>query len=187
MAYLNPSSGINFKLTGDWNDAIRKLSSLDVNIKTACMKAQVVVGKKVIDKVKHHMRHQDLGWPKLNTKYKRRKIKKGFDPRTLISTRTYLSNIDMWSRKNGWHLFVGVRKGVFSRNINGKKNKVDVATIATYHEFARKKKKKRPLWNPTFRELGGTKGIRNIYVEEIERGLKNKGYGYYLRRLRKSI
>jgi hypothetical protein len=184
MAYLGPSSGINFKLTGNWNDAIAKLSGLDVNIKAACLKAQIVVGKKVVEKVKGHLRRQDLGWPRLNTKYKRRKIKKGLDPRTLISTRTYLDNIDMWSRKNGWHLFVGVKKGVFSRNANGKKNRIDVATIASYHEFARTKKRKRPLWNPTFQELGGSRGIRKIYLNEIERNLRGKGYGSYLRRLK---
>jgi hypothetical protein len=47
--------------------------------------------------------------------------------------------------------------------MNGKRSRLDIATIATIHEFSRGKRiPRRPLWNPTIKEMGSSKGIQKI-------------------------
>lgn len=171
---------LQIKPFGDWVGAYKVFSKLSPKIKEAVVEAQAKVGLKIVKKVQSHLARQDLGWKPLNKRYKAEKTRLGVDTRTLLSRWTYFKNIKMWHRKNGWDVYIGVKKGIYGRRPDGKKNKYDVSTIAIFHEFGRRGRK-RPLWGPTMQELGGKRGIRKLYKEAIASKLKRSGLSKYLK------
>lgn len=173
---------IKFKPFGDWEGVSRALNNLSPKIKAAVVEAQHKVAIKILKKVQGHLIKQDLGWKPLNKKYKAHKATNDVDTRTLLARWTYFKNIKTWHRKNGWDVFIGVKSGVYGRRPNGKKNKLDVATIAAIHEFSQKHR--RPLWKPTIQELGNKQGIKKLYIDELEKSLRRKGLSKYLKRLK---
>lgn len=167
---------IRFKLFGQWDTAIRTLNKLSPAVKEASLAAQLKVCQDICKRVKTHLRKQDLDWEPLNSEYLEKKEDIGFSPLTLIAYGTYYNNIETWQVGNQHLAFVGVRRGIYTKNLRGKRSRLDVATIAAVHEFSNGTKiPRRPLWNPTIREMDGTKGIQKLFVGELRKGLKKRG------------
>lgn len=163
------------KLFGDWAKAIRTFQGLSRKIKIASLEAQTKVCEAVVKKVKAHLRNQDLGWAPLNPKYLERKSERGLDSRALIAYGNYYHAIGVWKKGNQHLVFAGVKRGIYTRSLTGKRSKLDIATIAVIHEFSSGKKiPKRPLWNPTLREFG-KKGIKDLYVKNLRTSLRRQG------------
>lgn len=167
---------IEIKLLGDWEKTIRILQNLSPKIKKSSVQAQLKVCRLIQKKVKAHIRNQDLGWKALNPSYAERKERLGLSFKTLMAYGTYYNSIDVW-RKNGQPIvFVGVKKGIYTQTLSGKKSKIEVAVIAAIHEFASGGKiPKRALWNPTIQEMGGAKGIKRLYVNSLMYWLRING------------
>lgn len=167
---------ITFKLFGDWDGAIRSLNKLSPIIKECSLKAQLKLCKEIRDKVKAHLVNQDLGWPKLSKRYSQRKGQKGLDGRTLISYAEYYHSIQTWQVGNQHLTMVGVKSGIYTRTLSGRKSKLQVAQIAAIHEFSRGKRiPRRPLWNPTIREMGGVKGLKAMFIKHLFNNMRRNG------------
>lgn len=166
---------IQFKPFGHWEKTIKVIGRLGPTIKEASLKAQMAVGKEIVKRVKAHLRNQDLGWQALSEKTKKNKAKYGLKSKTLMAWGTYYNNIEVWQPSNHHLVLIGVRKGIYTRHPNGKRNKVEVARIAAMHEFSSGRKiPRRPLWNPTIQELG-KKGIKQIYNKALTHHLRMRG------------
>lgn len=165
-----------FKLFGDWEKTIKLLQTLDPKIKKASIAAQMHVCRQIAKRVKAHLVNQDLPWKPLNPKYRERKVSRGLDGRTLISWAEYYYAIKVWTSGNRHLANVGVKNNVFTRSVEGKKSRLSIAQIAMIHEFSSGRKiPKRPLWNPTLREMGGAKGIKSMYSESLVKQLRKLG------------
>lgn len=180
----NTTHQLSFKFLGDWTGTVEKLRKLDPVLKVATVKAQENMALIIMNKVLGHLQKQDLPWKKLNKRYKANKQKDGWDHRILLATHSYFENIGFWKRQNGWHVFIGVKPGVYGKSMTGKKPELDIATIAYIHEFSQNEKRRRPLWNPTIRELGNTPGIKKLYLTELHKQLKKHGLTPLIKKLK---
>jgi hypothetical protein len=158
---------VEVKLFGQWEDAMRVLATMGPVVKSGSIKAQIKVGKEIQRRVKAHLRNQDLGWRALDSDYAKRKDAAGLDSRILTAYGTYYNNIDVWQKGSQHLVMVGVKKGVRTWTIGGKRSKLDVATIAYIHEFGGSKVPRRALWNPTIQEMGGAAGVKKIFVKSL--------------------
>lgn len=155
---------IQFRKYGDWTKAMQLTKTLDKDLYEAFLRGQEQALKKVAKAVKEHILKQDL--PSL---YLNPKKRPNGDPRTLIDTRTYVESIKTWRQANEY--YVGVKSGIINP-----RNRKEVAKIAFWLEYGTRRITKRPVWGPTFRELGGTKFLHNITQESINRFLKRRGW-----------
>lgn len=167
---------LEISLFGDWAKVIKTLQRLSPDIKDASIKAQTKVAKEICKRVKAHLRNQDLSWEELSETYAAKKSEAGLDGRTLMAYKTYYDAIQTWTKGNQHMVFVGVKKGIYGRNLEGKRTKLEVAAYAAIHEFSSGRRiPKRPLWNPTIKELGGAKGIKKMYLGSLLAHLRLKG------------
>jgi hypothetical protein len=173
----NDQPKIELTMLGNWEGTIRMVQRLGPEIKRASIKAQIKVCTTIMQKVKAHIMNQDLGWRPLNKKYATAKSKgKGGWNGILLNYGTYYKNIKVWTKGTQHMVYVGVPKGVYTKTLSGKRNPVEVSVIAGMHEFARGRKLvKRPLWNPTISEIGGSKGIQRIYTNSLIWHLRKAG------------
>ena len=161
---------------GNWEETIRVINKMDPLIKECSIKAQLKICEEIKRIVKRHLKLQDLNWRPLSSAYEQRKEHQGVDGGILIAYSNYYNNIEAWTKGNQHLAFVGVKKGIYTRTISGKRSHIDVATIAAAHEFATGRRlPKRPLWNPTIAEIGGTKGIKAMYVKHLVGMLRVRG------------
>lgn len=170
-----------FKTTlfGDWEKTIKTLNRLSPDIKSASVRAQLRVGNIIKDKVKAHMINQDLGWAPLSRKYAKAKQMAGADPRTLLAWANYYNNIKAWQVSNQHLIMIGVRAGVYTQTLKGRRSKIDIASIAFIHEFSSGRRvPRRPLWNPTIAEMGGSRGIRDLFKKHFQATMRRRGISF---------
>lgn len=173
----NAGLGIHFKPIGQWEQTVRTMQKMRYTIKAASLNAQIRLCKEIAKRVKGHLRNQDLPWRHLTPNYLRKKTAKGWDERMLIGSQTYYDSIKVITKGNQHLAYVGVPKGIYGPKLSGKgRNKLEVAQIAAIHEFSQNAKRRRPLWNPTIREMGGAKGIKQIYTDFLFKELRRKGF-----------
>ena len=171
-----PNLRLEVKPIGNWQKTIRTFQQLGPAVKRASIKAQLKVCNEIAKKVKAHLRNQDLGWKKLSPEYAQRKQELGLDHRILMAYGNYYHSIEVWQVGNRHMTFVGVKKGKYTQTLSGKRSSLDIATIATLHEFSRGKHfPRRPLWNPTITEIGGAAGIKKMYVNSLRYWLRKEG------------
>lgn len=172
--YSSGSLNLQFKTFGRWEETIKTLQRLKPAIKQASLAAQIRVCKEIARRVKGHLRNQDLNWRALSTSYKSKKAKYGWDKRILLATHTYYDNIEVFTKGNQHLVYVGVKRGVYGKKPNGKRNSLEVAKVAIIHEFSQNPRRRRPLWNPTIREMGGVKGVKSLYNLYLYQELKKR-------------
>lgn len=167
---------LQVKLFGQWEEAIRVINRLSPEIKKQSLRAQLKVCEDIKLRVLGHLINQDLDWKSLNKNYSKRKTKNNLDSRTLIAWGSYYHAIDSWTVGNRHLAMVGVRTGIYTKTLSGKKNPLEVAKIAIIHEFSRGTKiPKRPLWNPTIKEMGGGPGLKKLYSTHLINLLRRAG------------
>lgn len=167
---------IEFKLFGQWDETIRVLNKLSPAIKECSLIAQMKICKEICKRVKKHLKQQDLNWEPLSHEYSKRKSEAGLEGGTLIAYGNYYNNIEAWQKGNQHIAFVGVKKGIHTRGLNGKRSRIDVATIAAIHEFSSGRRiPRRPLWNPTIAEMGGAPGLKKMFVKHLVGSLRVRG------------
>lgn len=142
---------IEIKLEGDWRKTRRFLSVLPFTLKSAARAGEKAAAEKLVAIVKSHIRKQDLAWePNADSKS---------GDMILVDTGLYLRSIKSWRSTNGY--MAGVPKTVY--NPDG----IRVSDYAIYNEFGFGRGPARPLWDPSLREMGGNKGVRDIVLKTI--------------------
>lgn len=168
--------GIHFKPMGKWEESIRHFQGLKRNLKVASQNAQIRLCKEIAKRVKEHIRYQDLPWRHLTQEYADRKDEDGWDDRILMASQTYYDAIQVITKGSQHMIYVGVPRGIYGPKIGGNgRNKLEVAQIAAIHEYSMNAKRRRPLWNPTIREMGNTKGIKAKYMDYLYKELRRRG------------
>lgn len=167
---------VEFKLFGQWDETIRVLNKLSPTVKQCSLIAQMKICLQICKMVKNHLKNQDLNWEPLSGEYAKRKEEAGLEGGTLIAYGAYYNNITAWQKGSQHFAFVGVKKGIYTKNLQGKRSRLDIATIAAVHEFSSGRRvPKRPLWNPTITEIGGAPGLKKLYVKHLVGSLRVRG------------
>lgn len=164
----NSVPSLQFKLVGNWDKVIKTVQSVSPAVKKAGIYAQIKICEKVKQRVQYHLANQDLGWKAISPKTAKKKASKNLDSRTLIAYGQYYYAIEVW-RPGSQHIVnVGVKRGRYTFTLSGKRSRIDIAKIATIHEFSSGKRvPRRPLWNPTIAEIGGAEGIKKLYLKHL--------------------
>lgn len=161
---------------GNWARVIRTVQNLGPDFKEAGLKAQMKVAREIVRKVKAHIRNQDLGWRPLAESTIAIKESYGLDSKVLYAHGGYYRAIEAWQKGSQHMVFAGVKKGKYSRAYSGRKRAIEIAQVAALHEFSSGKRfPRRPLWNPTIREMGGARGIKDMFMGSFLYWLRMKG------------
>jgi hypothetical protein len=167
---------LRFKPVGDWKTTMKVIQRLPRSMKDSSVKAQLRLGQLIVKKVKAHIRNQDLGWKPLKKETADAKNRYGLDDKILWGHGTYYRSITVWESGMGRAVFVGVKRNIYTRTYRGRKSKIEVAQIAAIHEFSSGRKiPKRPLWNPTIKEMGGAQGFKEQFVKSFKAYLRRAG------------
>lgn len=159
---------LDVKPFGQWAAALGRASMLDASIKRSIRAGQEKVARKLIKIVKGHILSQDLPWAPLGE----RTIKKKGHDKIYIDTYSYLQAIKFWQSQHSVHIGI-------PRNVVHPRTKIPIAEIAIWLELGTKKIPKRPLWEPSIREMGGVQGMNDIVAETLERKLAKQGWEIY--------
>jgi hypothetical protein len=167
---------LEIKPFGNWSGVMRTMARLSPAIKQSSIAAQMKVAKQIVKIVKAHLRNQDLGWRPLAPTTVELKETYGLDSRILYAHGGYYDAIEAWQKNQESIVFAGVKKGKYARSYQGKKRRIDISQVAAIHEFSRGKRiPRRPLWNPTIREMGGAKGIQKMFINSFVWHLRRAG------------
>lgn len=137
------------QLTGPWreyeSDLLRLKIALLSRLKLATLQSSEVTKRGLVK----HLQKQDLGWKKLNDKYREWKRKKGLSTATLISTSQMMQSITTQEAPDKMSAFVGVLRS--GKRKDGEKP----ALIAAIHEYGSSARHidARPLFRPTLKEV----------------------------------
>ena len=167
---------MEIKPMGNWANTISTVTRISPDIKDAGIKGQMKVAREIVRRVKGHIRNQDLGWKPLSETTQAIKSIYGLDSRTLYAHGGYYNAIEAWQKGSQFMVFAGVKKGKYSRSYGGKKRAIDIGQVAAVHEFSSGKRvPRRPLWNPTIREMGGAAGLKKMFMGSFLYYLRMKG------------
>lgn len=148
---------------GDWPKAHRLLGTIDGVLKNAMARANKSIADKLRAQVRKNIRENgaSIGWEPLAVGTRLKKAKLGQDPdRILYATGLYYRSITIW--KVGINYYVGVKRGIKHGNGN-----LTVGEIARIHESGRGNIPARPLWSPSYRQMGGSKRVKGILLWHI--------------------
>lgn len=173
-------SPIKFELLGNWALTQKIIKELPGDVKESYRQAQRSFGKKLERKVKRHLRNQDLPWKELaESTVKRKKSQE-----ILIETSDYYNAIRTYS-SGPYTISVGVKEGVYKLRGKGEnESKISIADYAAIHERGHvfengRVVPKRPLWVPTWKEMGGKEGMANEVIDAVNKVLARKGISQY--------
>lgn len=163
------------KKIGDWDKAIRFFSNLGFDISDSVKRAT----KEEADGFKRALvraivTQQYAGtplWPPLKPRTRYRK--KDNKNKIYMDTEKYVNSI-LVRVENGVYS-VGFRKGVTYKR-KGQRT-VTIDQVARWMEYGTSTSPARPLWAPTLRKRGGTRGIRDRIADKLYRKLKRLAAG----------
>lgn len=156
---------IEFNLIGQWAGVADALDMLPAEIQSSAVWGQRKVAERLIRIVKGHINDQDLGWEPLDPKTN------SGDPRILVDYEDYYSAIKAW--KDLGTYYAGVPRT--AKNRRG----ISIAFYAQLHEYGTSRMPARPLWEPSFQEMGGNAGVNAIVATAIYnkiKKLRSKGF-----------
>ena len=159
------------ELTGDWEGTRYKLNMLDSDIKRGLIKANREIAEEIYARVVGHIYNQDLGWTPLGEKYAVRKAARWGNKGILMASDKMVSSIKIY--REGLRFSVGIKGGLehpFST--------LKVAALALIHEAGSDSKgiPARPVWLPTYYEMGKEEGILRMTIKELNRHLRSVGH-----------
>lgn len=160
---------IQFEFIGNWAIAGLVLKKLPQLLKSSGVYGQRRAAESIIKIAKAHINNQDLGWAPRSERSEQG------DPRILVNSEAYYGAIRAW--KKGDEYYAGVPKD--SYNSKG----ISIVEYALAHEYGFGNMPERPLWEPSFKEIGGKKGVERIIKTAIKAKiarLKNQGFEIYL-------
>lgn len=143
---------------GDWRRVQMALNNLPRIVMSSATWGQREVAEKLVKIVKGHINNQDLGWSA------RVDTTNSNDPRILVDYGDYYGAIKAYSDKGIY--YAGVKRDAFNRE------GTRIADYAVVHEYGWGSIPKRPLWAPSFKEMGGSRGIKEIITRAIQTKIK---------------
>lgn len=146
------------KFIGNWEIVGRALKKLPQTLNSAGVWGQRKAAERLVSIVKGHINNQDLGWAPRSAR------STSGDARILVDDGDYYSSIKAW--KSGNSYFAGVPKNA----VNEKG--VPIIEYALTHEHGFRNTPSRPLWGPSFDEIGGKKGVESIVKSAIRNKLQ---------------
>lgn len=164
---------INFTLLGNWKLAEKILKDLPKDVKEGYRQAQRNFGGKLQRTVKRHMRNQDLKWKPLA----KSTLKRKGNGIILMESLQYYNEIRVYS-SGPYSISVGVRPNIMKLDEKGNTT-IDIATYASLHERGHvfnngRRIPKRPLWVPSWNEMGGKQGMAKEVIDSVNRVLERK-------------
>lgn len=160
---------------GDWPRTQRFLREVGPVTVRGYTLGQLAFAKKMFNRVRKNIRENGgtIGWAPLSSSYADYKSRLGKDPNNLlVLTKLYYNSITIWN-KNGIY-YVGVKHGIrYPDRSNGGLTVGQVAKILEVGSIARNLPA-RPLWGPSFRQLGGKQAIRKTLVWYIRRQIRTE-------------
>lgn len=147
---------IEFEFTGNWEVAGRVLKKLPNILKSSGIYGQRKAAEMIVKIAKNHINNQDLGWAP------RAQRSSVADSRILVHSEDYYGAIKAWKR--GDEYYAGVSKDA----VNSKGTSITEYALA--HEYGFGNMPQRPLWEPSFKDIGGKKGVERI----VKMAIKNK-------------
>lgn len=163
------------KKIGNWQKAANFFGSLGYNIDDSVKRAQkeeVVEFKKALVRAIVTQKYAGTAlWPPLKprTTYRKKDNKNSI----YMDTEKYVNSIV--AKVQGNMATVGFRKGVTYKR-KGRKA-VTIDQVAIWMEYGTQTSPARPLWRPTLRDQGGTRGIRDRITDKLYRKLKRLAAG----------
>ena len=157
---------------GTWNKTTQFFNELGFDVRSTANRAirtemHEFRRKLIFNIVTQAFRGQ---WPALSKKYSQNK--KQNKNMIYMNTEKYINNLVV--KYTNDRAYVGFRKGVSYRR-KGKTIPIDL--VARWMEYGAGNVPARPLWGPTFNQMGGTKGVETRISDKIYRHLKNKSRG----------
>lgn len=165
---------IKFSLLGNWKIAPEIIAQLEPTLKESYRQAQRNFGHKLERIVKNHILNEDLEWVELaDSTVKRKKSMQIY-----IDSKDYYDAIRVQS-EGPYQIQVGVKEG--ATNTKGQDIGMYAAINEYGHVFGEGKRKvpARPLWNPSWREMGGKEGMAQEVIATFNRVSKLKGIRQY--------
>lgn len=149
---------IGYTFTGNWGEINRQFKNLPREVNSSIVWGQRKAAEKLVKIVKAHINNQDLGWAARSPRTTPN------DPRVLVDMGEYYDSISAW-RKYGVY-YAGVPRDKY--NSKGTR----ISEYALINELGSGDIPARPLWGPSFEELGGPHGVRDIVMQAIYRKLR---------------
>lgn len=156
------------ELFGDWDKVNFLLETIDTTIKVGAILGQKSAAEKILVIVKKNIRENggSLGWAPLSEKYKEYKIKKGYNPDSILRmTGLYYKSITKWS--NGMNYFVGVKRSTRYTKRKGKNLTVTQVATILEHGSSILNIPARPLWGPSYKQFGGNARLKSLMIWHI--------------------
>lgn len=160
----------NFKKVGNWGAARRLTGSLDKDIKHASSVVMRRIGLEAERKIVKYIQKQPGTWPPLSEEYKQRKVKEGYSQLMLRRTGDYINRITSIFNPAKLSAFVGVRKGVMSKD--GEK----LWQIGAILEFGRKgdNRTARPHFRPVQKLMNRKIAQERMFEKGVMKYIKSK-------------
>jgi len=161
--------GLGVRLVGDWKEFGILLRNLPRRLRRAAINGQIKFGERYHKAIIRNIATNGhlLKWPELSEKYKKFKKSHSGDPNEMYHFYgQYLRSISMQVKPNGT-ILIGIPKGVG-------KSKFGDYTVAQYAHVLEKGSytrniAARPLWGPTFKQIGGMTKLKEIVIAELRK------------------
>ncbi len=165
--------GMKVELEGEWLRLNKVIDKLPTSVLAGVISGQMSAAKKLRNIVRKYIKEGggSLNWQGVSPGYARYKTSQGGDPdRLMWLTGLYYRSIKIFRKGN--KISVGISKE--AKNRRGYRV-VDYASVMEYGSSARNIPA-RPLWKPSFKQLGGKRGIKRIILIHIGRNIAVTGY-----------
>lgn len=162
----SPSSIPKIKIDGDWHKVQAITNTLDKVLMIGALAGQEAAAKRMKKIARRYIRTNGagLGWPPYSERYRKWKIGKGGSATNYyVLSGLYYRSINVWQK--GLAFYVGLPAGIRHPD----PDKPSLTFIARILESGSTTRniKARPLWTPTFKELGGSAAIKGLMLWHI--------------------
>lgn len=173
----NLLSHVSIKQEGEWKRMGIALQNLSPAIRSGVVIAQREFAIKFKKKLRHNIRTNgvEIGWAPLSPAYAAWKDKQDSrygSSNILRFSGTYYNSIDIIQK--GYTVYVGIPLGKGSASSNEGLSVSQYANILEHGSFARNIPA-RPLWGPSFKQIGGSKALASTMYNSINISLKVYG------------
>lgn len=160
------------ELFGDWQRCERLFLGIDNSIRLGSRAGQKSAAKRLLRIVRKNIRENggSIGWPSLSESYQKRKAASGYSPnRMLYMTGLYYRSIMIWDR--GGRYYVGVKPRIYNPKSGGHLTVGKIARILEHGSHIMNLPA-RPLWRPSFRQMGGNRKVKALILWHVRNQIK---------------
>jgi hypothetical protein len=163
---------IGFQLVGDWKQANFMLRTFPQRVDQAVNLAMRDFSRKYVRKVKEKIANQgaSLGWAPLSLEYL--EFKERWSDHNSIYQFFGILSQSIKAQRRGGSWSAGIEKGVQNPQLDiirgGPGLAVDEYAAVLERGSSKRNITARPLWGPSYTQIGGAKGLRNTVIAYIK-------------------